>query len=76
MDEKFSYEPTPTGRLKLLSKEADVSVSSLGRLLAAEVGPTVDTLERIALAVDCSVSELLTADDAFLQAIGFPRTKI
>jgi transcriptional regulator with XRE-family HTH domain len=73
MDDKYRSEPTPTDRLKTLAKHADVSVSTLGRMLEAEVGPNIDTLERVALALNCSVSDLLVAPPQFLQALGFHR---
>jgi DNA-binding Xre family transcriptional regulator len=72
MDMQYELEPTDTDRLKKLSKDADVSVSTLGRLFEGEVGITLDTLERLALALGCSPTDLLIAPPDVRRACGFP----
>lgn len=71
MDFQYKMEPTATDRLKALAKDADVSVSTLGRLFDADTAPNLDTLERIALALGCSVTDLLIAPPEVLRALGF-----
>jgi DNA-binding Xre family transcriptional regulator len=71
MDTKYESEPIATNRLHKLSKDADVSVSTLGRLFEGEVGITLDTLERLALALGCSPTDLLIPPPEVRKVLGF-----
>lgn len=50
-----------TNRPKRLAAEAGVSLSSVQRVLAAENGPNIETIEAIALALEVSPYQLLIA---------------
>lgn len=65
----FHDQPHKTAREKKLAQTAGVSVSTVGRILNAETGASLDNIEHIARALGCSVIDLLTANDDVRRAL-------
>jgi hypothetical protein len=56
------YFPTAGDRPRRLSKEAQISLSSVQRVYKGDVGASLDTIEAIARAFDLSAYQLLIPD--------------
>ena len=59
-DRKYREAPHETAANKLLARASDTSMSQIQRILALEVAPGVDVVERIALAFDVRPQDMLT----------------
>jgi transcriptional regulator with XRE-family HTH domain len=59
-DRKYKDCSTVTDRNRALAKAADVSLSTIQRILEAEAGATVDTLDSLAAALEVRPQDLLT----------------
>lgn len=66
----FHDQPHKTAREKALAKSAGVGISTVGRILNAETGASLDNIEHIARALGCSVLDLLTPNDDLRRALG------
>lgn len=56
MKKEFPEEPN---KVRALSQKADISFSSVQRLLRGETGATIDTIESVSLALNVSPYQLL-----------------
>jgi DNA-binding Xre family transcriptional regulator len=59
-DRKYRALPTVTDRNKALAKDADVSLSTIQRIVDAQAGASVDTLDSLAKALEVRPQDLLT----------------
>lgn len=66
----FHDQPNETARRKKLAAAASVSVSTVGRVLDAETGASLDNIEHIARALGCSVVDLLRVPESMKQSLG------
>jgi len=65
----FHDQPNETARRKKLAAAAAVSPSTIGRILNAETGASLDNIEHIARALGCSVIDLLRLPDSMKQSL-------
>lgn len=59
-DRKYKTLPTVTDRNRALAKEADVSLSTIQRIVDGDAGASVDTLDDLAKALEVRPQDLLT----------------
>jgi DNA-binding Xre family transcriptional regulator len=66
----FHDQPNKTARERKLAVTAGVSLSTVGRILGAQTGASLDSIEHIARALGCSVIDLLTPSDEVKRSLG------
>jgi hypothetical protein len=59
-DRKFAEAPHETARNRLLAKASDTSMSQIQRIIAMDLAPGVDIVERLAGALEVKPANLLT----------------
>ena len=59
-DAQYAKLPNETKRNHALAKDADCSFSSIQRLLSGGTGPSIDTIELVAIALNVRPQELIT----------------
>lgn len=59
-EHQYRSEPTATGRLRLLSKDSGLTLSSLQRVMDGSTGATIDTIEQLSTAFGVQVYQLLS----------------
>jgi transcriptional regulator with XRE-family HTH domain len=57
---RYKVLPNATARNKALAKDADVSPSQIHRIIKADLGASIDIVERIATALEVRPQDLLT----------------
>lgn len=70
-DQKYRSLPLVTDRNRALAKDADVTLSTIQRIVGAETGATVDTLDALASALGCRPQDLLTPYFGAQAPVGF-----
>lgn len=58
---------------KALAEAAGLSLSTVQRVIGRDVGASVDTLEALAGALDCSIPELFNTPESVMRALGVTR---